>query len=153
MNCHETIQANHTTEFAECVPNRGFASDVITRSENMRGIEADTQSLWFTHTADNVRKVLEFVPQAWALASGRFERDPCFDFRKTGKHAINRFHNFFKSRFFTRAEVRTGMQHQEWEFQLIGANQFFRQRTDRICVKLPVRGCEIDEIVRMGENR
>ena len=64
MDCHETIQADHAIEFAECLPNRGLAADVITRSENMRGIEADTQSRWFTHAADNVRKVLEFVPQA-----------------------------------------------------------------------------------------
>src|SRR5438270_12760423 len=99
MDCHETIQANHATEFAECLPNRGFAPDVITRSENMRGIEADTQSLWVTHTADNVRKALEFVPQASASASGRFERDPWFDFRNTGKQAIKRLHSFVKSRF------------------------------------------------------
>ena len=64
MDCHETIQANHAIEFAECLPNRGLATDVITRSENMRGVETDTQSLWFMHAADYVRKVLEFVPQA-----------------------------------------------------------------------------------------
>src|SRR5437016_13585556 len=97
MDCHETIQANHATEFAECLPNRGFASDVITRSENMRGLEADTQSLWFPHTADDVRQVLEFVPQAWALASGRFARDPCFALWGSGKHAINRFNTLLQS--------------------------------------------------------
>ena len=64
MDCHETIQANQTIEFAECLPNRGLAADVITRSENMRGVEADTQSLWFTDAADNVCEVLEFVPEA-----------------------------------------------------------------------------------------
>ena len=45
------------------------------------------------------------------------------------------------------------MQHQKWELQLIGANQFFRQRADRIRVKLPVRGGEIDEIICVRENR
>ena len=58
------IQANHTIEFTECLPNRGVAANVITRSKNVRGVEADTQSIGFTHAADNVCQMLEFVPQA-----------------------------------------------------------------------------------------
>ena len=64
VNCDETIQANDAIEFAECLPNRGLAADVVAGSENMRGIEADTQSLRFAHAADNVREMLEFVAQA-----------------------------------------------------------------------------------------
>ena len=63
MNRRETIQANHAIEFTECLPNRSLTADVIARSKNMRGIEANTQPLRLAHAADNVGEMVEFVSQ------------------------------------------------------------------------------------------
>ena len=42
VNCHQSIKANQAIEFAERFPSRGLAANVVPRSKNVRGIEADT---------------------------------------------------------------------------------------------------------------
>ena len=42
VNCHQLIKANQAIEFAEGFPSRGLAANVVSRSKNVCGIEADT---------------------------------------------------------------------------------------------------------------
>src|SRR5206468_10438375 len=63
MHCNQTIAADEAIKFAKCFSNRRFVADVVTRGENMRGIEANTQSLRPAYADDDVGEVLEFVPQ------------------------------------------------------------------------------------------
>src|SRR6266700_7130558 len=63
MHCNETIPTDEAIKFAKCFSNRRFIADVVTRGENMRGIETNTQALWLAHAADDVSEVLEFAPQ------------------------------------------------------------------------------------------
>ena len=69
------------------------------------------------------------------------------------EHAINRFYDFLEPGFFALAQMRARMQHQKRQFQLIGANQFFRKSPQRIGVKLRISSGEIDQIIRVRENR
>ncbi len=63
MNGDETIPTDYPIEFAQGLSHRGFAADVVTRSKNMRGVEANTQTLGLAHAVDDVCKLLKFVPQ------------------------------------------------------------------------------------------
>ncbi len=93
----------------------------------MCGIETNAKSFRLSHTADDVGEMFEFLSETGTLASCRFERDARFNFWQAGKNLVNRRDNFFEARFFSGAEMRAGMQHDERNLKLIGAYQFFRQ--------------------------
>ena len=63
VNGDETIPADHPIEFTESRVQRRFAADVATRGENVRGVEANAQSLRLAHTADDVCEMFEFTSQ------------------------------------------------------------------------------------------
>src|SRR5207249_5215669 len=63
MHCNQTIAADEAIKFAKCFSTRRFVADVVTRGENMRGIETNTQPLRPAYAADDVSEVLEFAPQ------------------------------------------------------------------------------------------
>ena len=48
--------------------------------------------------------------------------------------------------------MRARMQDQKWQFELIGANQFFGQSANRVGVKLRIGRREVDQIIRMSED-
>src|SRR6266436_52632 len=64
MNGNETILADHPIEFTESHSHRRVAPDVVTSRENVRCVEANTQSLRLAHAADDVREMLKFTSQA-----------------------------------------------------------------------------------------
>ncbi len=55
--------------------------------------------------------------------------------------------------FLARAEMRARMQDQERQFELIGTRQFLGQRAQRVGVKLRIGRREIDQVIRVRENR
>src|SRR6266496_3046613 len=114
----------------------------------MCGVETNTQPLRLAHATDDVSEMLEFVPKTRALAGRRFESDSRLHFGNARVHAINRSDNFLEPSFFTCAKMRARMQHEEWQFELIGANQFLGKSAQGVRMKLRIRCSEIDQIIR-----
>ena len=48
--------------------------------------------------------------------------------------------------------MRARMQDQKWQFELIGANEFFGQSANRVGMKLRIGRREVDQIIGMREN-
>src|SRR6476646_6587912 len=89
VNGDETIPTDYSIEFTQRLSHRGFAGDVVTCREKVRGIEANTQALGLEHALDDVGKLLKFVSQTRSLARSCLQCDSRFDFWKTSQHAIN----------------------------------------------------------------
>jgi len=63
VNGDETIPTDYPIEFAQRLLHRCFAGNVVTRSENMRGVEANTEALGLAHVVDDICKLLKFVSE------------------------------------------------------------------------------------------
>ena len=68
---------------------RAFAADVVTRGEQVGGIETDAQSLRFAHVLHNMREMLKSMTDARTLAGCNLERDFRFHFRNFSKHIVD----------------------------------------------------------------
>ena len=49
--------------------------------------------------------------------------------------------------------MRAGMQHEKRQLELVRADEFLGKRAQRVGVKLRVRRGEIDQVIRMREDR
>ena len=76
-----------------------------------------------------------------------------FTFGRRAKILIDRRDDFFQAGFFPGAEMRTGMQDDERQAQLIGPRQFLGQSAQRVGVKLRIGRRQIDEVIGVRENR
>ena len=110
----------------------------------MCGVETNTQPLRLAHATDDVSEMLEFVSNTRALAGRCFESNSRLHFGNARVHAINRSDNFLEPSFFTCAKMRARMQHEEWQFELIGASQFFGKSAQRVRMKLGIGCGEVD---------
>ena len=75
-----------------------------------------------------------------------------FVLRQTGMHGVDRADDFVEARFDPGAQMRARMQDQKRQLQLIRADQFLRQRAQRVGVKLRIGRGEIDQVVRVRED-
>ena len=118
----------------------------------MRGIEANAEPFRLAHVLDDVREMLEAMAETRTLTGGRFERDLRFHFRQNRMHGVDRFDDSFQSGFFARAEMRARMQNEKRQLELIRPNEFFRERAQRIRVKLRIGRREIDQVIRSARR-
>ena len=64
VNSNEPFPANHAIELAQRLSCRMFAADVVTRSEKMCGVKADTNAFWLAHIGDDESEMLEPMTDA-----------------------------------------------------------------------------------------
>src|SRR5438552_10973820 len=129
-----------------------FAADVVTRGEKMRGVKTDTNAFWLAHIGNDESEMLEPMTDARTLSSRGLEGDLRSPLRNFAKHLVDRIDYFLQTRFFTCAEVRARMQHQKWQFKMVGPGEFLRECANRICVKLRIRRREVDEVIVVPED-
>ena len=89
VNRNETIATNNAIEFMKCFPHSGFAADLVTCGEQMRGVQAHAQTLRFAHVRDNVREMLEPMADARTLAGRNLECDFRLYFWNFPKHLVD----------------------------------------------------------------
>src|SRR5690242_513252 len=99
-----------------------FAAHVVTRCEKMRGIEANAEAFWLAYIRNDECEMLEPMTDARTLSRCGFEGDFRSHVRNVAKHLVNRIDYFLQTRFFACTEVRTRMQHEKWQLELVGTD-------------------------------
>src|SRR5207244_2089641 len=127
VNRGETVETDYAIELAKRFLHPGLTSEVVARGEHVRSVETNAEAFRLARVFNDVGDLFETMPETRTLPGRCFERDPRFHFRNSAKHAIDRRDNLFETGFFARAEMRTRMQNQKWQLELIGASELFRQ--------------------------
>ena len=93
-------------------------------SEEMRGIDADTEPLRLAAAAQDESQFLEGPAERRSLASRRFQRNARLNFRNHAADRVKTRHNFLESRFDATTHVRARMQHEKWKAKLVCPHEF-----------------------------
>src|SRR5262249_15650494 len=75
MNPNEPTATDDLIEFTKCFLHSWFATNLVTRGEQVCGIEAHAQPLWLAHVCNDVREMLESMTDARTLTGCNLKRD------------------------------------------------------------------------------
>ena len=103
------------------------SSDVISRSEDVTGIYADSEPFRLVHQLENLRQLFKPIAEVRALTRCRFKRDSDFASTRLSEDFIEAVGDGFQPGAFPGAQMRAGVHHDEWHTQALGAHDFVDQ--------------------------
>src|SRR4030095_13571141 len=117
----EARESDHTIELTKSLLHASVGADLVAGREDVGSVEANAEALRLADVLYNISDLLEPVTEARALAGRCLERDLRFHFRDLAEDAIDRVDDLFEPGFFAGAEMRTRMQNQKRQLELVGA--------------------------------
>src|SRR5205823_5063959 len=102
----QPLAADDFVKGSECFFRSTPGRNVVTGSEKMCGVDANTEPLRLAHVLKNKRKLLKRMPEASSLTGGDLQRDARFGFRQLAMNLVEIRDDFFQARLHTRAHVR-----------------------------------------------
>ncbi len=152
MKHPDAVDAYQPVELAQRLAVALSGADVVSGSEQMAGIEAESYSIDIPYSLQDACQMLEAIADAAPLARGVFEHDRNRRPRSI-QSAVQRFSDPHNARRFSRPFVGARMHHQQGDFQQLGSFHFFHQGIQRKAVQVRVRGSRVDEVGSVSNHR
>ena len=152
MDGHEPFQAQDALEALERRRRPLVGGEIVACGEEMGGIHAHAKPLGVRRVFKNAGELLEGVAEGGALPGGRLQRHAGFHLGELFQNGVEPGDDFRQSRRFARAHVRAGMQDQEGEAELVGADQFVFKGEARLLGKFGIHRREVDHVAAVGED-
>src|SRR6516165_9334416 len=138
MKCQDLFQSDQPLDFAKRFAPALWCSDVVTRREQMSGIETNSQALGSFDLVINRRQMLHLVAQTAPLPRGVLEGNPHRKSFGRRKGFVKSADDLLETCRLACAQVCARMHDKKWKTEVGGKLNFLNQGFDRA---LAVVGC------------